>query len=92
MYFPTANSLQNLKRMNTNLTGFKSLLGHTNIGPYHQIKLFFLGNKLSYTVWTLASKEKEARCTTTNASYNKHIDHVISWIESPSRFDPTLSF
>lgn len=42
MYFPTANSLQNPKRMNTNLTGFKSLLGHTNIGPYHQIKLFFL--------------------------------------------------
>lgn len=42
MYFPTANSLQNPKRMNTNLTGFKSLLGHTNIGPYHQIQLFFL--------------------------------------------------
>lgn len=42
MYFPTANSLQTSKRMNTNLTGFKSLLGHTNIGPYHQIKLFFL--------------------------------------------------
>lgn len=41
MYFPTANSLQNPKRMNTNLTGFKSLLGHTNIGPYHQIQLFF---------------------------------------------------
>lgn len=76
MYFPTANSLQNPKRMNTNLTGFKSLLGHTNIGPYHQIKLFFLGNKLSYTVWTLASKRREARCTTTNVSYNKHIDHV----------------
>lgn len=38
MYFPTANSLQNLKRMNTNLTGFKSLLGHTII----KLNFFFL--------------------------------------------------
>lgn len=75
MYFPTANSLQNPKRMNTNLTGFKSLLGHTNIGPYHQIKLFFL--VINFPIlWTLASKRIEARCTTTNVSYNKHIDHV----------------
>lgn len=75
MYFPTANSLQNPKRMNTNLTGFKSLLGHTNIGPYHQIKLFFL--VINFPIlWTPASKEREARCTTTNVSYNKHIDHV----------------
>lgn len=75
MYFPTANSLQNPKRMNTNLTGFKSLLGHTNIGPYHQIQLFF--SVINFPIlWTLASKEREARCTTTNVSYNIHIDHV----------------
>lgn len=56
MYFPTANSLQNPKRMNTNLTGFKSLLGHTNIGPYHQIQLFFL--VINFPIlWTLEKQD-----------------------------------
>lgn len=60
MYFPTANSFQNPKRMNTNLTGFKSLLGHTNIGPYHQIQLFF--SVINFPIlWTLASKRREEK-------------------------------